>query len=109
IAMSVRRPRSCGEKALLPVDFSNAVAFVASLFKRAGVLSIGSSLAGTKPGPGELRAVVDPVHREQVCSWLKEYHKGMSALDAKRESLLGELRKLETCAVAFSGGVDSAV
>lgn len=33
----------------------------------------------------------------------------MSSLDAKRESLLNEIRKLESCAVAFSGGVDSAV
>ena len=33
----------------------------------------------------------------------------MSPLDAKREALLAALRGLESCAVAFSGGVDSAV
>jgi len=33
----------------------------------------------------------------------------MSPIDAKREALLDALRKLESCAVAFSGGVDSAV
>ena len=33
----------------------------------------------------------------------------MSSLDAKRDSLLAALRQLESCAVAFSGGVDSAV
>lgn len=33
----------------------------------------------------------------------------MMSLDAKRESLLDILRQLESCAVAFSGGVDSAV
>jgi uncharacterized protein len=33
----------------------------------------------------------------------------MSALDAKRDQLLTALRQLESCAVAFSGGVDSAV
>jgi uncharacterized protein len=30
-------------------------------------------------------------------------------LDAKRDALLAALRKMESCAVAFSGGVDSAV
>ena len=30
-------------------------------------------------------------------------------LDAKRDALLASLRRLESCAVAFSGGVDSAV
>src|SRR5437764_10437827 len=30
-------------------------------------------------------------------------------LDAKREALLAAIRKLQSCAVAFSGGVDSAV
>lgn len=33
----------------------------------------------------------------------------MEALDAKREALLAAIRRLESCAVAFSGGVDSAV
>ena len=33
----------------------------------------------------------------------------MAAIDAKRDALLGALRRLESCAVAFSGGVDSAV
>lgn len=33
----------------------------------------------------------------------------MTPLDAKREALLDTLSKLESCAVAFSGGVDSAV
>jgi len=33
----------------------------------------------------------------------------MTPLDAKREALLAKLRNLESCAVAFSGGVDSAV
>ena len=31
------------------------------------------------------------------------------SLDAKREALLAAIRRLESCAVAFSGGVDSAV
>src|SRR5438046_2133223 len=30
-------------------------------------------------------------------------------LDAKREALLDAIRQLQSCAVAFSGGVDSAV
>lgn len=33
----------------------------------------------------------------------------MTPLDEKREALLAQLRRLESCAVAFSGGVDSAV
>jgi uncharacterized protein len=33
----------------------------------------------------------------------------MTTLDEKREQLLGRLRQLGSCAVAFSGGVDSAV
>ena len=33
----------------------------------------------------------------------------MAAIDAKRDALLSALRRLECCAVAFSGGVDSAV
>lgn len=33
----------------------------------------------------------------------------MLSLDAKRDALLAALRKMESCAVAFSGGVDSAV
>src|SRR5436190_572526 len=33
----------------------------------------------------------------------------MAELAAKRDALLGDLRRLESCAVAFSGGVDSAV
>ena len=33
----------------------------------------------------------------------------MSSLDAKREALLAEISRLESCAVAYSGGVDSAV
>jgi uncharacterized protein len=33
----------------------------------------------------------------------------MTALDAKREALLAALARLESCAVAYSGGVDSAV
>jgi uncharacterized protein len=33
----------------------------------------------------------------------------MTAIDAKRDALLSALRRLESCAVAFSGGVDSAV
>ena len=33
----------------------------------------------------------------------------MSSLDAKREALLDALKRLESCAVAYSGGVDSAV
>jgi len=33
----------------------------------------------------------------------------MSSIDAKRGSLLSAIRRLESCAVAFSGGVDSAV
>jgi pyridinium-3,5-biscarboxylic acid mononucleotide sulfurtransferase len=33
----------------------------------------------------------------------------MTPLDAKRDALLAQLRLLESCAVAFSGGVDSAV
>ncbi len=33
----------------------------------------------------------------------------MDLLDQKRDSLLAALRQLESCAVAFSGGVDSAV
>jgi uncharacterized protein len=37
------------------------------------------------------------------------YDEGMSSLDAKRDALLAALRRLESCAVAFSGGVDSAV
>ncbi len=31
------------------------------------------------------------------------------SIDAKRDSVLAALRQLESCAVAFSGGVDSAV
>jgi uncharacterized protein len=33
----------------------------------------------------------------------------VSALNSKRDSLVGALRQLESCAIAFSGGVDSAV
>jgi pyridinium-3,5-biscarboxylic acid mononucleotide sulfurtransferase len=33
----------------------------------------------------------------------------MTSIDAKRDVLLAALRRLESCAVAFSGGVDSAV
>jgi uncharacterized protein len=33
----------------------------------------------------------------------------VSAIDSKRDSLLTALRRLDSCAVAFSGGVDSAV
>jgi uncharacterized protein len=33
----------------------------------------------------------------------------MAAIDAKRDALLSALGRLESCAVAFSGGVDSAV
>jgi pyridinium-3,5-biscarboxylic acid mononucleotide sulfurtransferase len=33
----------------------------------------------------------------------------MAAIDAKRDALLSALRRLGSCAVAFSGGVDSAV
>jgi len=33
----------------------------------------------------------------------------MAAIDAKRDALLSALARLESCAVAFSGGVDSAV
>lgn len=33
----------------------------------------------------------------------------MASLSAKRDALLDVLRKLESCAIAFSGGVDSAV
>src|SRR5262245_57080177 len=33
----------------------------------------------------------------------------MNSLDAKRDALIAALRGLESCAVAFSGGVDSAV
>lgn len=33
----------------------------------------------------------------------------MTTLDAKRDALLTAIRKLQSCAVAFSGGVDSAV
>src|SRR4030095_12083969 len=37
------------------------------------------------------------------------YHGYMPMIDAKRDALLAALRGLESCAVAFSGGVDSAV
>src|SRR5688572_18861136 len=37
------------------------------------------------------------------------YHGDMTPLDAKRDALLAALRRLERCAIAFSGGVDSAV
>jgi PP-loop superfamily ATP-utilizing enzyme len=33
----------------------------------------------------------------------------MTALDVKRDALLAAFQRLESCAVAFSGGVDSAV
>jgi len=33
----------------------------------------------------------------------------MASLQAKRDALLAALSRLESCAVAFSGGVDSAV
>src|SRR5881227_3163729 len=39
----------------------------------------------------------------------KPYDSSMSQLDDKRDALLSALRRLESCAVAFSGGVDSAV
>src|SRR5688572_30154499 len=41
--------------------------------------------------------------------WDSAYHEGMPPLDTKREALLAAIRRLESCAVAFSGGVDSAV
>ena len=37
------------------------------------------------------------------------YDKSMAALDDKRDALLAALTKLGSCAIAFSGGVDSAV
>jgi uncharacterized protein len=37
------------------------------------------------------------------------YDEGMTSLDAKRAALLTQLGQLGSCAVAFSGGVDSAV
>ena len=37
------------------------------------------------------------------------YDRHMSSIVAKREALLAAVRQLESCAVAFSGGVDSAV
>src|SRR6184192_1285077 len=39
----------------------------------------------------------------------KPYDSSMSQLDDKRDALLSALRRLESCAVAFSGGADSAV
>src|SRR5262245_46298863 len=41
--------------------------------------------------------------------WPVAYHRDMPSLDSKRDSLLASLRQLGSCAVAFSGGVDSAV
>jgi pyridinium-3,5-biscarboxylic acid mononucleotide sulfurtransferase len=40
---------------------------------------------------------------------LSAYDEGMTSLDAKRDLLLATIGRLESCAVAFSGGVDSAV
>src|SRR5687768_10862786 len=37
------------------------------------------------------------------------YDRGMSSLDSKRDALLASICRLDSCAVAFSGGVDSAV
>src|SRR5262245_60027337 len=37
------------------------------------------------------------------------YDLGMTTLDSKRDTLLNAIRGLKSCAVAFSGGVDSAV
>src|SRR5258705_3175584 len=45
----------------------------------------------------------------RFCLRAAAYHRGMPPIDAKRDSLLAALRQLESCAVAFSGGVDSAV